>query len=389
MEQWKLQHLKQLAKLSELFSFEGRNRFAWNCNIVLEDFWRTLAKFVRRLSRQKLVCVVGSYGKTSTVRALLTAIEGQADDWTKLNLNCFADVYISYLRQLGKPIAVCEIGIGGPGQMEKYAEALTPDLAIFTALGSIEYCEHVQNFQSREHLLSEKARIIRHIRDNGTLLVNADYPELKQLCTPGGVRLSLFNSGEAPAQSAALAACAILRIPDKLCRNNITRLIPVPARMEHLRSTGGVLLVRDDYKATLDTFLRACEYFRALGVERKFLVISSLDHPNGNLDGMYTRAGLRAAEVFDQTFVVGEEHERFLRGWIEKKPAQLMHKCADIAATITKLNAEVQANDAVLITGDIYDRVGRVALAAMGKTINCNRMTCHMHSLLCEDCPLL
>jgi hypothetical protein len=30
-----------------------------------------------------------------------------------------------------------------------------------------------------------------------------------------------------------------------------------------------------------------------------------------------------------------------------------------------------------------------VALAAMGRTVNCNRMTCHMHSLLCEDCPLL
>lgn len=388
MEQWKLQHLKQLAKLTELFSFEGRNRFAWNCNIVLEDFWRTLAKSVRRLSRQKLVCVVGSYGKTSTVRTLLTAIEGQADDWTKLNLNCFADVYLSYLRQIGKPIAVCEIGIGGPGQMEKYAEALTPDLVIFTALGSIEYCEHVQNFRDREHLLSEKARIIKHIRANGTLLVNADYPELKQLQTPGAIYLSLFNSGEAPAQSAALAACAILGIPDELCRNNITRLTPVPARMEHLRSKSG-LLVRDDYKATLDTFLRACAYFGSLGAERKFLVISSLDHPSGDLDALYAQAGLRAAEVFDQAFVVGEEYERFLRGWIEKKPAELMHKYADIAATIAKLTAEVQANDAVLITGDIYDRVGRVALAAMGKTVNCNRMTCHMHSLLCEDCPLL
>ena len=76
--------------------------------------------------RAKLITVTGSFGKSTTTRAIL-AILGQS---TRLERapNAFARMYYRAVRQMARqPIGVVEIGIGKPNQMRGYGRALRPD----------------------------------------------------------------------------------------------------------------------------------------------------------------------------------------------------------------------------------------------------------------------
>lgn len=67
---------------------------------------------------------------------------------------------------------VLEVGIGKPGDMKKTASWLKTDAVIITAIGKTPV--HIEFFKSREHLIEEKAGLIKTLRKNGVLVLNGD-----------------------------------------------------------------------------------------------------------------------------------------------------------------------------------------------------------------------
>lgn len=67
---------------------------------------------------------------------------------------------------------VLEVGVGKPNDMKKTASWLQTDAVIITAIG--ETPPHIEFFDSHEHLVEEKSQLIKTLKQDGLLVLNAD-----------------------------------------------------------------------------------------------------------------------------------------------------------------------------------------------------------------------
>ena len=67
---------------------------------------------------------------------------------------------------------ILEVGVGKQGDMKRTASWLKTDVVIMTAIG--ETPPHVEFFNSRNHLLEEKSKLIKTLKKDGILILNAD-----------------------------------------------------------------------------------------------------------------------------------------------------------------------------------------------------------------------
>ncbi len=118
---------------------------------------QTLAAFHRRRFSYPVVGITGSNGKTIV------------KEWLSELLSPSLKIVRSprsYNSQIGNPLsvwlmddrfdlAIFEVGISRPGEMEKLEAILAPDHGIFTHLGQA----HLENFTSVEELVSEKVKL--------------------------------------------------------------------------------------------------------------------------------------------------------------------------------------------------------------------------------------
>ncbi|MFP6886123.1 MAG: Mur ligase family protein [Opitutales bacterium] len=120
----------------------------------------------------KVVGITGSCGKTSTKDALQLLLGRDTCLATEGNFNNLLGVPLTLLRlepELHKR-AVVEAGINQPGEMERLARAIAPDLALVTMVGP----SHLEGLGAEEKVASEKARLIRDAESVSTAIFPED-----------------------------------------------------------------------------------------------------------------------------------------------------------------------------------------------------------------------
>ena len=229
----------------------------------------------------------------------------------------------SFNSQVGVPLSVClledqhqlsvlEAGISLPGEMEKLEKIISPDLGIFTNLGTA----HQENFDSLEEKLREKLKLFQHckriiyrVNKGGELLPTGPYLEecsaekitwsldgkglyryetsekgdegrWIEARTPGkGFRFWLPFSDEASIENAlhALTFALEIGLPQDVAAERIGGLEPVSMRMEILQGINGCMLINDAYNsdigglsATLDMGDQQKQF------DKKYLILSDL-----------------------------------------------------------------------------------------------------------------
>ncbi len=148
--------------------------------------------------KPKVVAITGSVGKTSTKDAVYAAMAknfyvrkseksynselglpltvlGCANAWN--NPWAWGKVFLQgawlFLWPHKYPKwLVLEVGVGKPGDMKKTASWLKTDAVIITAIG--ETPAHIEFFNSRKHLIEEKSGLIKTLKRDGLLVLNAD-----------------------------------------------------------------------------------------------------------------------------------------------------------------------------------------------------------------------
>ncbi|OGI88657.1 hypothetical protein A2914_01620, partial [Candidatus Nomurabacteria bacterium RIFCSPLOWO2_01_FULL_41_21] len=148
--------------------------------------------------KPKIIAITGSVGKTSTKDAIYAVLKGVTyvrkseksynsqiglpltilgvpNGWNNLHL---------WLRNLAKGLwlvvyphkypewLVLEVGVGKPDDMRTTASWLRTDVVVMTAIG--ETPVHVEFFESRKHLVEEKEKLIKTLKRDGFLVLNAD-----------------------------------------------------------------------------------------------------------------------------------------------------------------------------------------------------------------------
>lgn len=135
--------------------------------------------YVRRTFAVPVIGVTGSVGKTTTKEMVAAALEtGLCTLKTAGNMNSQVGLPRMMCRLEEKhEIAVIEMGMSLPGEMERLVRVACPDCAVMTNIG----VSHIGQLGSKENIRREKLNIINEFPEGGTLFLNADDPMLREV----------------------------------------------------------------------------------------------------------------------------------------------------------------------------------------------------------------
>ena len=148
--------------------------------------------------KPKIVAITGSVGKTGTKDAVFAVISSVAyvrkseksynseiglpltilgcpNGWNNPYIwfrNILKGIWLFLAPHKYPKWLILEVGVGKPEDMQRTASWLKTDAVIITAIGKTPV--HIEFFDSRKHLIDEKSELIKTLKKDGLLILNAD-----------------------------------------------------------------------------------------------------------------------------------------------------------------------------------------------------------------------
>jgi UDP-N-acetylmuramoyl-tripeptide--D-alanyl-D-alanine ligase len=242
-----------------------------------------------------VVAVTGSVGKTTVKDMTAHLVSGLFKTLkTQGNLNNQFGLPLTLLELTAQDeVAVVEIGINHPGEMEILSDIARPDVAVVTAIGEA----HLGFFKGKAQLAREKMKIAQSLREGGIRIFNGDdrflrakgenivsyglkkgQVKAKNLrATSRGTKFILEHQGrKAPTELqmlglhnvsnalAAVAAGLVLGLPLKTLAERLRTFKPQARMRMETKNVNGVLFVNDAYNASPTSMEAALETFKSL-----------------------------------------------------------------------------------------------------------------------------
>ena len=376
------------------------------------------------LRRTRIAAVTGSFGKTTTSRAIAAALGAP----TVTGANHKSGIA---LRILGtKPSqshGVVEVGIDGPGQMRGFARMVRPDIAVLCGIGS----EHSRSLHTLENTFEEKVQLPAALAMDGLAILNAD----DERAAAGAVRtrgrvVTCGFSPEADVRAEdfaidwprgntmvasvdgkrirvgtklvgrqmvfpVLAALAVARaegVDLERASERLAELEPGPGRMQIVELDNGVVFLNDNFKGSFESYVAAVDAVAEMPAKRRLLVVGDIAEPPGKQSDAYRRLGESFAGCKDAVILhIGRNRQKLYSG--AKKagfPAdRLMSLGKDVATAIEPIREMVRPGDLVLLKGRDWQKMERILLALQGADVRCKIQFCDKRGQGCMDCPLL
>jgi UDP-N-acetylmuramoyl-tripeptide--D-alanyl-D-alanine ligase len=417
----------QIKNLSTLLRTPvGRTKFFLGVGFKLWPVLSYLTMLYRRvfIPKKRVIAVVGSFGKSTTMRAINAATGSFSTD--NQSLNSYGIVALNLIASRPKErYAVIEVGIDGPGQMARYAWMLRPDIVVVTSIGS----EHNRSLKSLEVTREEKSEMAKALSDSGTAVINGDDPNVLwmisrirakvikyglaetndirasdiQLDFPSGTDFKLHANGQTHDMKirllgkngvyAILAAVAVALSEGFSLASILSRIqavSPTPGRLEPIVLKNGAILLRDDFKSSLETIDAALDILEEIPFERKIVVLGEVSEPPGSQGPIYGKIGERIARIASKAVFVGGNFQRYaagaLRGGFSK--SNLIKAGRDVLYAAELIKNELKPGDVVLVKGRTDQRLERISLFITGRKVICNINSCKA-ALRCDQCPML
>ncbi|MFC2105816.1 Mur ligase family protein [Candidatus Bipolaricaulota bacterium] len=384
------------------------------------------ALYRRTLIRQVcVVSVVGSYGKTTTTRAVAAMFGLPLQRYNGQNAGSFLASAVLHTRPW-MPNVVHEVGITRQDQMRRYARVVRPDLVVATSIG----VSHHLSLNTLETTRDEKCEMVRSLKASGAAILNADDPNVLWMSTQTAARVITFGFSESSDIRAtdvrlsrsgtsfvlhvagekhpvclsligrhmvypALAAVAVASAMGISVQSTITALEGLPAmslRMESVLLPSGALLLDDTYKSDIETIDVGLEALRAIPALRRIAVLGEITEPPRPQGPYYVQMGEQAAGIADHLIYAGGKkgfssvRSGARRGGMAESAIEHAHHGSKDAADA--LSSTLRDGDVVLIKGRRVQHLERVALILRGEAVTCNLRFCRM-SISCVTCPNL
>jgi len=406
----------------------GRFRIANRAFIKSWPLLRRVAKIYRTVAVRKprFVAVVGSQGKTTTSRAVAAALG--LPDYPSREYNEFSYVALAMFKVHPRhDYAVIEVGIGRQGQMRTYAETIRPDITVVTSISS----EHNRSFKDFNSTRAEKVEMIRALPPSGLAVLNGDDPNVlwmkgqtrartitygfsdtndvraidAALDWPEGMRFKLQANGVMrdvrtrligrtfiyPILAAVAVGLAVGRSLEAILAA-LEHLPPTPGRLEPVRLDSGAILLRDEFKSSLETIDVALDVLAEIPARRKIVVLGDISEPPGSLRPIYRRLGGRIAAMAAQAIFYGTSCQVYAAGAArEGMPREAMTKAGrSLEKALAAMPTDLGEGDVILVKGRTDQRLGRISLALMGRQIRCDLPSCFaFNTIRCDRCKML
>lgn len=386
--------------------------------------------------KPKVIAITGSVGKTSTKDAVYAVIAGVSyvrkseksynseiglpltilgipNGWSNpltwiknifqgLSLVIFPHKYPEWL--------VLEVGVGKPGDMELTVSWLICDVVIITAIG--ETPAHIEFFNSRKNLIEEKSGLIKTLKKDGLLILNADDEDVLQMKTKtknrtttygfsegadvlasgdsifyddngipkgvifrideGGASLpvvieGVFGRNHVYASLAALALSSGLKLNMLSAINSLKNYEVSPGRMRLLQGMEDTLIIDDTYNSSpfaCEAALKTLAEIKSAG--RKIAILGDMLELGKHTEEAHKNIGKIAKENADVLIVVGPRAKAIregalLAGMKEKNLYEFSdsHEASDFIKTFVK------KGDLILIKGSQGMRMERIVEAIL------------------------
>lgn len=375
----------------------------------------------------RIVAVVGTFGKSTTTNAVVTALGGTPYPGSQRNVSSFVARGLFRIRP-GDRHAVLEVGIGGIGEMAPYARMVRPDITVVTSIGS----EHHTTLGTLEKTREEKAAMVRILPPSGITVLNGDDPNVMwmrgetpaRVVTfgfgetndvraenvsladwPDGTRFTLHAGGESrdvrtrligrPMIYPILAAVAVALAEGF----TLDRVLPglealetIPGRLEPVRLSNGATILRDDFKSALETVEAALDVLAGIPATRRIVVLGPVTEPPREQGDMYRQLGRRIGGIATRAiFMCGKRNASCSAGATAAgmPPAAIVKTQRDIFKVTEELRGNLGPGDVVLIKGGNNLRLDRISLMLAGRTVRCRIRTCTTKAASCYHCPML
>ena len=155
--------------------------------IFVEDTLQALQDFASWYRNQftlPVIGITGSVGKTTTKEMIGAVLETKYKTVKTLgNLNSQIGLSLMMFHiEDETEMAVFEMGISMPGEMDRLVDIARPQTAVLTNVG----VSHIGNLGSRENICREKGKILTNFGEEGTFYLcgNGDLMELTKQCIP-------------------------------------------------------------------------------------------------------------------------------------------------------------------------------------------------------------
>ncbi|MDO8686843.1 MAG: Mur ligase family protein [Candidatus Berkelbacteria bacterium] len=420
---------------------------------------RIESQLVLHKYKPKIIAITGSVGKTSTkdaVYAVLAQVSyvrksaksynseiglpltilGIPNGWNNPLVwlaNIFKGLWLFLGPHKYPKWLVLEVGVGKEGDMRKTASWLHSDVVIITAIG--ETPAHIEFFNSRKNLIEEKSSLIKTLKKDGLLVLNADDPDVLEMKTktrnlnitygfkegadvlgsgenisydeagiPKGIIFRVDEGGDSLpvviegvfgrnyvyASLAALALSSILKLNMLNTVNTLKNYDVPPGRMRLLKGINNCLIIDDTYNSSPFACESALQTLKQVkGNGRKIAVLGDMLELGKHTEEAHRNIGRIAKENCDVLMVVGPRAQAIKSGAMEVYPADGgagmkeesifefldSSKAGDFLKTfVTKSLPAGRQGDLVLIKGSQGMRMERIVEAILLDKENKNKL---------------
>jgi UDP-N-acetylmuramoyl-tripeptide--D-alanyl-D-alanine ligase len=360
----------------------------------------------RQAGAARVVGLTGSNGKT-TAKEMIAAILGVHDPvlCTRGNLNNDYGVPLTLLGL--KPehrYAVIEMGANHLREIEYVAALARPDVALITNAGSA----HLEGFGSREGVARGKGEIIAALASDGVAILNADDAYIglwRDMAAPrrvisfgfaegadvrgladsvrsaGGadgfetrfdceyqgrrhaITLKLAGRHNVANALAAAASCLALGVDFAQIAEGLSRLAPVPGRIQPRRAENGALLINDTYNANPSSFKAALDVLLGLPGE-PWVALGAFGELGEASAALHAELGeLARSSGVARLFATGPNADQAVEAF--GPGAQFYTRQEEL---IEKLQEELRGDVALLVKGSRSQRMERVIEALCAGT---------------------
>ena len=248
------------------------------------DAIQKLATYHRNRFDIPIVGITGSNGKTIVKEWLSELLK---DDFNVVkspkSYNSQLGVALSLLELNNKAtIALIEVGISNPGEMDILEKMIAPTHGIFTHLGTA----HLANFTSQEVLKAEKEKLFESCE---WVITPTDISVAGQTIHPDQNDLEL--SLKAPLKdkisqknlSLALCAARQIGVASEQLKDKIGKIHGVTMRMEQFDGTNGNLIINDTYSLDSEALISSLEHQYAIAQGKKRVVVIGLENSDNDV----------------------------------------------------------------------------------------------------------
>ncbi|MCK4918490.1 MAG: UDP-N-acetylmuramoyl-tripeptide--D-alanyl-D-alanine ligase [Candidatus Pacebacteria bacterium] len=407
---------------------------------IITAILRWEARVVLKKYKPKIVAITGSVGKTTTKDVVYRVLNsvfyvrkseksfnseigipltilGCENAWNNPFLwikNIFKGLAVIFFKNHYPKWLVLEVGADSPGDIEKSAKLLKPDIVVMTRFAQVPV--HVEFFESPQDLINEKKKLAKYMKEDGILVFNNDDEDMTSIKIPTeaqkisfgykegsniqGMNTEILYKDNVPVGQnfrveyagtsapiilkgvigkthtfSALAAIAVgasqnlnvAQISSALAKNYNTQ----PGRMKILQGIKRTVLIDDSYNSSPIAVQKAVETMCLLEIKeggRKIIALGDMLELGKFSSEEHKKVGELVVGCCDILVVVGLRSKHIIEGAMLKGMSEKnIHSFENSEKAGEFLQNEIQENDVVLIKGSQSIRMEKITEELMAE----------------------